>query len=112
LGEAEFGEPFYTAALDQRAHPSQTSHRLKVGLRRNTSERRKKGKGIMRDSEHYRSRAAECLLAAQTDKRIDSKLRLSMAISWLSLARQAEATGNQPASRDAAEPVKINELEV
>jgi hypothetical protein len=66
----------------------------------------------MRESQHYRSSAAECLLAAQTDTPCHRELRLSMAISWLSLARQAEATGKQSASWDEPEPVKINGLEV
>jgi hypothetical protein len=61
----------------------------------------------MRDSQHYRSSAAECLLAAQTDQPCYRKLHLSMALSWLSLARQEEATNNPPVSCHAAEPVKI-----
>ena len=48
--------------------------------------------GIMHDSQHYRCAAADCLIAAQDAQRPrDRKLRLSMANSWLSLARQDEA---------------------
>jgi hypothetical protein len=46
----------------------------------------------MHDSRRYRDSAAECLLAAQEAcQPYYRKLRLSMAISWLSLARQDEA---------------------
>jgi hypothetical protein len=61
----------------------------------------------MRNAEHYRSSAAECLLAAQTDRPCYHKLHLSMALSWLSLARQEEATDNPSVSSDTPEPVKI-----
>jgi hypothetical protein len=63
----------------------------------------------MHDSRRYRECAAECLLAAQEAQPYYRKLRLSMAISWLSLARQDEAiersfqgTGYKPALRQEA----------
>lgn len=61
----------------------------------------------MRDPSHYRDTAAACLLAAQ-DARLPCyrSLQLSMAVSWLSLARKEEAlessfqgTGYRPALR-------------
>jgi hypothetical protein len=46
----------------------------------------------MHYSQRYRDKAAECLLAAQdASQPHNRKLRLSMAVSWLSLARQDEA---------------------
>jgi hypothetical protein len=46
----------------------------------------------MHASRRYRDSAAECLLAAQEASQPHCrKLHLSMAISWLSLARQYEA---------------------
>ena len=46
----------------------------------------------MHDSRSYRDNAAHCLLAAQEAcQPYYRKLRLSMAVSWLSLARQDEA---------------------
>jgi hypothetical protein len=45
----------------------------------------------MHDSRRYRDSAAECLLAAQEASLHCRELHLSMAISWLSLARQDEA---------------------
>jgi hypothetical protein len=46
----------------------------------------------MHVSRRYRDSAAECLLAAQEASQLHSrKLHLSMAISWLSLARKYEA---------------------
>jgi hypothetical protein len=45
----------------------------------------------MDDSRRYRHKAAECLLAAQDACEPSYRnLRLSMAASWLSLARQYE----------------------
>jgi hypothetical protein len=65
----------------------------------------------MHDSGRYRHNAAECLLAAQEACQPDCrKLRLSMAASWLSLARQDEAMDNLLASWDIAEPVKTDRL--
>jgi hypothetical protein len=61
----------------------------------------------MHDSRRYRDNAAECLLAAQAPcQPYHRKLRLSMAASWLSLARQDEAMDDLLASRDTAKPVK------
>jgi hypothetical protein len=46
----------------------------------------------MDDSKRYRAIAGECLLAAQDAREPQyRKLHLSMALSWLSLARQDEA---------------------
>ena len=46
----------------------------------------------MHDWQRYRDNAAESLLAAQEARELHCrKLHLSMAISWLSLARQYEA---------------------
>jgi hypothetical protein len=46
----------------------------------------------MHDSRRFRDSAAECLLAAQEASQPHCrKLHLSMAISWLSLARRYEA---------------------
>ena len=58
----------------------------------------------MHDSRRYRDSAAECLLAAQEAcQPCYRKLRLSMAVSWLSLARQDEAMDDLLASRDMSE---------
>ena len=60
----------------------------------------------MHDSQRYRYNAAQCLLAAQeTCQPYYRKLRLSMADSWLSLARQDKAMDNLLASQDMAAPV-------
>ena len=51
----------------------------------------------MHDSRRYRDSAAECLWAAQQAcQPYYRKLHLSMAASWLSLARQDEAGGRGP----------------
>jgi hypothetical protein len=58
----------------------------------------------MHDSRSYRDNAAQCLLAAQEAcQPYYRKLRLSMAVSWLSLARQDEAMDDLLASRDMFE---------
>jgi hypothetical protein len=63
----------------------------------------------MHDSRRYRDSAAECLLAAQAPcQPYYRRLRLSMAASWLSLARQDEAMDNLLASGNTANPVKTN----
>jgi hypothetical protein len=65
----------------------------------------------MHNSQRYRHNAAECLLAAQdASQPFYRKIRLSMAASWLSLARQDEAMDNLLASWD--EPIKTNGLVV
>jgi hypothetical protein len=49
----------------------------------------------MPDSQCYRYKATQCLLAAkEASEPSGRKLRLSMASSWLSLARQEEANYN------------------
>ena len=63
----------------------------------------------MHVSRRYRDHAAECLLAAQEACELHCrKLHLSMADSWLSLARRDEAM--DIASWDTAEPVKTDGL--
>jgi hypothetical protein len=53
------------------------------------------------DSSCYRNNAAKCLLAAHDARESHSrKLRLSMAVSWLSLARQDEAMDDLFASAE------------
>ena len=65
----------------------------------------------MHDSQRYRDNAAQCLLAAQAACQPHSrKLRLSMAHSWLSLARQDEAMDNLLASWDTDAPAKTDGL--
>ncbi len=65
----------------------------------------------MPDSRRCRDRATECLLAAQEAcEPYYRKLELSMAVSWLALARQDEAMDNLLAGWDTAEPVKSAEL--
>ena len=57
--------------------------------------------GAMHDSQRYRDSAAECLLAAEEAcQPYYRKLHLSMAASWLSLARRDEAIDNLLASWD------------
>ena len=58
----------------------------------------------MHDSRRYRSNAAECLLGAQDAcQPHNRKLRISMAVSWLSLAHQDEAMDDLLASWITAE---------
>ena len=65
----------------------------------------------MHDSRRYRDIAAECLLAAQEAcQPYYRNLQLSMAASWLSLARQDEAIDNLLASWDTANPIKLDGL--
>jgi hypothetical protein len=65
----------------------------------------------MYDSQRYRYNAAECLLAAkEASQPYCRRLRLSMASSWLSLARQDETMDNLLASSDAAKPVRTDGL--
>jgi hypothetical protein len=64
----------------------------------------------MHDSQRYRHNAAQCLLAAQeTCQPYYRKLRLSMAESWLSLARQDEAMHNLLASWTPPRPSKLTD---
>jgi hypothetical protein len=63
----------------------------------------------MNDSRRYRSNAADCLLAAHDAQQPrDRKLRLSMANSWIALARQDKAMDDLLAGWDTAEPVKTD----
>lgn len=65
----------------------------------------------MHDSQRYRYSAREGLLAAkEASQPYYRKLRLSMASSWLSLARQEEAMDEPLVSWASAEPVKIDRL--
>ena len=65
----------------------------------------------MHDSQHYRYSAQKCLMAAkEASEPCYRKLRLSVASSWLSLARQEEAMDNPPMNWDSAELVKIDGL--
>jgi len=67
--------------------------------------------GAMHDSQRCRDSAAECLLAAEEAcQPYYRKLHLSMAASWLSLARQDEAIDNPLASWDTANPIKLDGL--
>jgi hypothetical protein len=67
--------------------------------------------GAMHDSRRYRDSAAECLWAAQEAcQPYYRRLHLSMAASWLSLARQDEAIDNLLASWDTAKPIKTDVL--
>jgi hypothetical protein len=87
---------------------SGSSRYLKMTPHRNTSGRTE---DAMHDSERYRYNAAECLLAAHEERQsCYRKLRLSMAASWLSLARQDEAMDDLLASWDTAAPVKTDGL--
>jgi hypothetical protein len=61
----------------------------------------------MHKSKSYRDNAAQCLLAAQESREPHyRRLQLSMALSWLSLAREDQAVDDLLASWDAAKPVK------
>jgi hypothetical protein len=58
----------------------------------------------MRGSQRFRYSATECLLAAKkASQPYYRKLRLSMAASWLSLARQDETRDNLFGSLDTGE---------
>ena len=80
-----------TPRLNERIFPG-SSHHLKVIPHQSTSG---PNGGVMNNSICYRDRAAECLLAAQEPcQPYYRNIRLSMAVSWLSLARQDEAMDN------------------
>ena len=65
----------------------------------------------MHDSRRYRDSGAACLLTAEEAcQPYYRKLHVSMAASWLSLARQDEAIDDLFASWDMAAPVKANGL--
>jgi hypothetical protein len=80
---------FIQTPVGQRAHPSRIME------------------GAMHDSQRYRDSAAECLLAAEEAcQPYYRRLHLSMAASWLSLARQDEAIDNLFASWDTDKPIR------
>jgi hypothetical protein len=63
----------------------------------------------MHDSQRYRRNAADCLLAARNAREPHyQRLYLSMAQSWLTIARQDDATDELLASWAIAEPIKAN----
>jgi hypothetical protein len=63
--------------------------------------------GVMKASQRYREIATQCLAAARATRDPDSiKLHLSMAASWISLARQDEATADLLASWNVPNPVE------
>ena len=65
----------------------------------------------MHDARRYRSNAVDCLLAAQVAQRqSDRKLYLSLATSWLSLARQDEEIDNLLSSWKTAEPTQTDHV--
>ena len=67
----------------------------------------KRMEGAMNDLKRYRSNAADCLMAAQDACQPGSRgIRLSMAVSWLSLARQDEAMDDLLAIWEASKPIK------
>ena len=64
----------------------------------------------MHDAQRYRYSAQECLMAMAAKEASEPcyrKLRLSMASSWLSLARQEEAMDDALVSWDSTESVKL-----
>src|SRR5215211_5613674 len=66
-----------------------------------------KGRGVMHDAKGYRSNGSDCLMAAQDACRPGNRgIHLSMAASWLALARESEAMDRLLASWEAAKPVK------
>ena len=80
---------FIQTPVGQRAHPSRIME------------------GAMHDSQRYRDSAAERLLAAEEAcQPYYRRLHLSMAASWLSLARQDEAIDNLFASWDTDKPIR------
>ena len=93
VGYFDYGEGqvsnFIQTPIGQRAHPSQIME------------------GAMHDSRRYRDSAAECLLAAEEAcQPYYRKLHLSMAASWLLLARQDEAIDNLFARWDTDKPIR------
>jgi hypothetical protein len=67
----------------------------------------KRMEGAMNDSKRYRSNAADCLMAAQDACQPGSRgIHLSMAVSWLSLARQHEAVDDLLAIWEASKPIE------
>ena len=67
--------------------------------------------GIMFTSQTYRDNAAQCLsAAAATRDPYYHKLQLSIAATWIFLARQDETTAAMLAGWRAVEPVKTGAL--
>jgi hypothetical protein len=66
----------------------------------------------MQDAGRYRSNAAECVLAAQKTSNFRyRKLNLTLAATWLTLARQGEAMDDLAAIWDGEdEPVKADRV--
>jgi hypothetical protein len=69
---------------------------------RRAEARRERVESVMHDAQRYRVLAAERLLAARECEPQCRALHLSMALSWLSLARQDELTENVLADREPA----------
>jgi hypothetical protein len=66
---------------------------------------------VMHDARRYRSNVVECLLAAQVAQRqSDRKLHLSLATSWLSLARLDEEIDNLLPSWKTTEPTQTDHV--
>jgi hypothetical protein len=69
------------------------------------------GDGIMFTSQTYRDNAAQCLsAAAATRDPYYHKLQLSIAATWILLARQGETTATMLAGWRAVEPVTTEVL--
>jgi hypothetical protein len=112
-GSVEFrvNEQFCTASVAPRgtSFPDQKPP-FKVASPRNTSGG--EWGWLMHESQRYRYNAAECLRAAQQARdHLRRGARLSMALSWLSLARRDEAAerpdqhpggGREPPDKDCA----------
>ncbi len=64
----------------------------------------------MHDAGRYRCNAAECLLAAQKGLPYYRELHLSLADTWLLLARQDEAMDSLLSIWDVAKPVSFDGL--
>jgi hypothetical protein len=63
----------------------------------------------MQDAQRYRANAAKCLLAARQERQPSYRtLHLSMATSWLSLARQDEVMGDVLANGGTAPAAQMN----
>ena len=63
----------------------------------------------MHDSQRYRCKVADCLLAARKSRELHYQmLYLLMAQSWLSLAHQDDAADELLASWGIVEPIKAD----
>jgi hypothetical protein len=105
---AKLGEQFYTDSIGTTS----ACFRDQATISRGDCTPKHVGgrmEGAMHDSRRYRDSAVECLLAAQEAcQPYYRKLRLSMAASWLSLARQDEAIDNLLANWDTTKPIKTD----